>query len=323
MPSYRGVDQAELIRSINDALELFETYSSGPVMQGYVDKLREGTPSPLAAIAQAQDDKTLVAALRGSGVHWLFARAGEVLQFHAANDTDGKGRDVMERLTAWNATGGAMLANYTPLDEETDTWLAINYARKASMTEATIEKLAMVTDALSQDKIAIGNAFLGATSLIEMAHENAPEADMAKIFLGLGMHERHVLKGSLMALNTLDGMQGDLTFQPAISRYGLVIDALTEGKINWTDTSINDIRMKVEKALEPFYELDEVEMTGIGLIGSHNVSRDKMQQGIIFQSSARAAQAVANALPDMKVLDCDGNPIPPKKPKPPRPAFSL
>lgn len=323
MPSYRGVDQADLIRSINDALELFETYSSGPVMQGYVDKLREGTPSPLAAIAQAQDDKSLVAALRGSSVHWLFARAGEVLHFHATNDTDGKGRDVLERLVAWNATGGAMTMEYNKFDEETDVWLAINYARKASMTEETLEKLAMVTDALSQDKVAIGNAFLGATSLIEMAHENAPEADMAKVYLELSLHERHVLKGSLMALNTLDGAQGDLTFQPAISRYGLLIEELTEGKINWTDPSIDAIRMKVEKALEPFYELDEVEMTGIGLIGDHNVPRDQMKQGIMFQSSARAAQAVANALPEMKVMDYDGNPIPPKKQKPPKPGFTL
>src|SRR5690606_17992673 len=235
MPSYRGVDQAELIRSINDALELFETYSSGPVMQGYVDKLREGTPSPLAAIAQAQNDKDLVAAVRGSCPHWLCARAGEVLHFHATNDADGKGRDVLERLVAWNATGGAMTMEYNKFDEETDVWLAINYARKASMTEETLEKLAMVTDALSQDKVAIGNAFLGATSLIEMAHENATEADMAKVYLDLDLHERHVLKGSLMALNTLDGAQGDLTFQPAISRYGLLIEELTDGKINWTD----------------------------------------------------------------------------------------
>jgi len=324
MPSYRGVEQADLVRTVNDALAMLETHSTGSVLQGHIDGLRKpdaGGVSKLGALSAAKTDAEFVAAVRASGVQWLFSRVSDVLQFHAVNNTGGKGEEILNGLVKWNATGEAMLADYTKLDEETDAWLVVNYARQTPMTEESLEKIAMVVDAVSRDRMARGLAFTAMTQMIEMADAGAPDAEMQQVFLALDLHERHIVKSSLTALFTLDGAQGSMVFQPAISRYGVVIDGLAEGKINWTDKAVEAVRMEVEKALSPFYELDEVEMTGIGGIGNSFKKGDP--QGVFFQSSARAAQAVADALPGMKVVDYEGNTVPPRrKPQPPKPAFN-
>lgn len=323
MPSYRGISQAELIRSINDALELLETHSTGPEMQAQVDRLRAGAPSPLAAIAAAADDVALAAAVRNSGVTAFFGRAGEVLEYHAVNDTDGRGQDVLGRLVSWSAFG-AVATVYTKLDEEADAWLAMNYARQVDMTEENLEKLAMVTDALSQNKVAIGNAFIAATALVEMSHTGSGEDEMRKVFLGLDLHERHILKGSLTALFTLDGAQGALVFQPALRGYGIIVDGLAEGRASASDDAVQAIAGKAEKALDPFRAVDEYDRIMIGVIGDWQNPKSDDPQGIIFIASARAAQAVADALPEMKVIDFEGNAIPPRaNPRLPKPGFAL
>ena len=85
-------------------------------------------------------------------------------------------------------------------------------------------------------------------------------------------------------------------------RYGLYIEELTYGDLNWQSTEIKDIRSKVTKALEPFYKSDEVRMTGIGII-----SRDPELQGIMFETTIEGAKAVAKAFPNTKVVDFENN----------------
>ena len=111
-----------------------------------------------------------------------------------------------------------------------------------------------------------------------------------------------------------------MIFQPAIRGYGVVVDALTEGKINWGDKSLRDLAMQVAQALDPFQALDEVGMIAIGGINHQRGG----PQGIMFAASSRAAQAVADAFPALKVIDFEGNAVPPrKKPQPPKQGFSL
>src|SRR3972149_4950142 len=242
MPSYRGVSQADLIRSINDALELLETHSTGPVLQKRIDDLRApdaSGQSKLGAIAAAQDDVSLVSAVRGSGVMWLFARAHKVLKFHARNNTDGKGYDIVSRLVSWGAMSGAMTMEYNAFDREFDAFL-----------------------------------------------------------------QKQSLKNGFNKLRSALGGKGAMESSGPLSRYGVVLEDLTSGKIDWHHPSIETIRKKVDQVLAPFYPLDEVEMTAIGLID--HFPQKGAPRGIIFISSARAAQAVADALPDMKVIDAEG-----------------
>lgn len=98
--------------------------------------------------------------------------------------------------------------------------------------------------------------------------------------------------------------------------YGAVIDDLSSGKINWTDSSVKKIREKVDEALEPFRATGDVRMVGIGIIMDFNsASEEAMRKaplGVMFEATKRAAQAVADALPDYKTIDGSGGIIVPQ-----------
>lgn len=329
MPSYRGIEQSALVRSINDALALLETHSTGPECQKLIDGLRAADPatgvSKLGAIIAAKDDVELATALRGSGASWLFLCTNEVMQYHAVYNTDGTGRDVYERISQWGAADGARVSAYYPIDGEVDSWLAVNYARRVEPTEENLTKIAGVAAALTQDATALGTAFNAMTQMIELHAKGADDAAVRDIFLNLDLHERYVTRGTLSALS-MDGAEAELEVEQPMGRFGVVIDDLTTGKIGSHDPALKSIRDRVEQALDPFYATDEVNMTGIGIIifGGTFV-KGETPLGIVFGSSKRAAQAVADALPDMKVLDHEGNRMAPHtlKALPPKPGFSL
>jgi hypothetical protein len=258
MTSYRGMAQANLIRSINDALALLETHSTGAVCQKYIDDLRipnASGQSKLSALAAAQDDISLTTAVKTSGTSWLFMRAREVLKFHALNNTDGKGYDVLKRLTAWGAMNGAMTLESNAFDAEFKAWLK----------------------------------------------------------------ERSIKSAFNKTISVLSGKDIQ-NFESPMHRYGLVIDDLTSGKLGYRDPAVTLIRNKVEEALDPFYDLDEVDMTGLGGIAYPQTANN--YQGIIFNSTLRAAQAVADAFPDEKIVDEKENVISPSVPKPPKKNFN-
>lgn len=323
MPSYRGIAQADLLKSVNDALELLETHSTGPEMQKMVDDLRKpgaNGVSPLGAVAVAKDDAELAQAMRASGLSFLFSTAREVLVFHAGVDTGGKGRDVFERLEAWNATHDVMLLSYRPIHEEMDGWLAIRCAARVPQTERSIERIASAMMQVSQDQHAIGTAFNAALQLVQMSQDGTGEADMRKLFADLDLHERHVLN---TALREIAVPQVQAAPAPsAIRRFGLVVDGMAERKVSPYDAAVEQLRGQVDDALAPFWDLDEVKMTGIGLLTWPY--KDGDPQGIMFEVSPRAAQAVADALPQHKVIDSDGNIVrPSKQGNAPKPGFTL
>lgn len=314
MPAYFGVRQAELIASINDGLALLETYSPGAECQKRIDALRAVDPatgqSKLGAIAAAADDVALATAVRASGVNWVFARMGDVLRFHAAQDTDGLGAAVHQRLVAWNATGGAMTMEYNKIDEECDSWLALQRAAKIPAAPDTKAKLENYAAAVSQQTDAVKNAVKAMVKMISGAAVGADNDRLKRSFLSLSLHERHIVTNVFQAL-TKDDAAPALQAASPLARYGVVIPDLTEKKINWTDATVKEIRTKVEAALMPFYETDEVQMTGIGLVYD---DRNRPGTGIVFLSTRRAAEAVAAALAEMLVAHSGGAKVAPPAP---------
>jgi len=113
-----------------------------------------------------------------------------------------------------------------------------------------------------------------------------------------------LINGRAKAINRFDNRP--------MQRYGVIIEPLTKGEINWTDKSIEPIRNAVEQTLSPFYDTDEVGMTGIGSPQSFRKQFEKGDpMGVIFESTPRAALAVAAALPGYRVLDENGAVIAP------------
>ncbi|MEZ0261404.1 MAG: hypothetical protein ACAH80_10365 [Alphaproteobacteria bacterium] len=314
MAEYRGIDKSIILSTINEALELLETYSPGPETQKRIDKLRAPDAtgvSPLGAIANAKDDKELANAIGSSGATYLVNRLHSVLEFHALADTDGKGRGVLVALHKWGAIGGAMTMEYNALDGEADTFRAVNCARNTALTAKTLQDAADIMQHVSQDHGARGRAWQAMTDLVEMGVEGKTDAEMGKVFLKLDLHERYILTTILTKVSDLGSLK-DLKVENAMGRFGVAIDEYTTGKVNHTDPAVKSVRDKVEEALSPFYDTDEVNMTGIGIIVSGDFEKGKSPLGIVFGSTRRAAEAVALALPDREVLDHTGKRVLPK-----------
>jgi hypothetical protein len=314
MADYRGIDKSIILSTINEALELLETYSPGPETQKRIDALRvpDATGvSPLGAIANAKDNKELANAIGSSGATYILNRLHNVLEFHALADTDGKGRGVLVALHKWGGIGGAMTMEYNALDGESDTFRAVNFARNTAMSEKTLQDAADIMQHISQDHGARGRAWQAMTDLVEMGNDGKTDAEMGKVFLKLDLHERYILTTILTNVSDL-GTMDKLKVEPAMGRFGVAIEDYTKGKINHTDPAVETVRNRVEDALGPFYETDEVNMTGIGIIGSGEFKKGVSPLGIVFGSTRRAAEAVAAAMPECEVLDHEGKRVFPK-----------
>ncbi|MDD9900811.1 MAG: hypothetical protein OXT65_07520 [Alphaproteobacteria bacterium] len=302
MPSYHGVERDEIVQSIKESLELLEKHSPGPYTQAYIDDVHKTTP--LSEIASAQTDKELVGAVNGSKTSYLFLRLSEVLLVHAAKNTDGTAADTYHRLTAWGATDGATAMNYTPLDKEADLWLLKTHARSiADNPPAKTKNDAELDLDAQKDLMTVARAFKFST-----ANGNSVAAD---VFEKKNLNERYLLLNAARALSPLKPDAKALSASPPIQGYGLECD------IKQDKEDLRALRDKVEEALGPYWGLGEVGSTGIGLI-THNEDPKKDKLGIVFNASARAAEAVANAFPNERVLNSDGNRLQPKG-KPPAP----
>jgi hypothetical protein len=314
MAEYRGIDKSIILATLNEAFELLETYSPGPETQKRIDALRqpgEDGVAPLNKIANARDDAELAMAIRSTPATYIVNRLYPVLEFHALNDTDGKGRGVLVALHKWGAVGGAMTMEYNALDGEADTFRAVNYARHTVLDEKTTNDVFDIMQHVSQDHGARGRAWQAITDLVAMGQKDATDAEMGKVFLKLDLHERHILTTVLTNVSEL-GSPRDLKTDNAMGRFGVAIDEYTKGKVNHTDPAVKTVRDKVEAALSPFYDTDEVNMTGIGIIVSGEFKKGESPLGIVFGSTRRAAEAVALAVPDREVLDHTGKRVFPK-----------
>ena len=323
MPSYRGVSQADLIKTVYDAIELLETHSPGPVTQQNIDQLRAVDPatgqSKLGALAAAADDAALVDAVRAT---WkVLGFMSPMFGFHALNDTEGKGLDVYKRLGAFGALSGARDMAYHPEDGEMDSYLTVQYARKLA------EKMPVITGLknIFWSVAANGRDGFGASrklnSLVRQARRGASDADLTATFLKLDIRDRHlVVDAAAASLGLHDGQKSKLPEADCMSYYGLVMPELGKS-LNWGSPEVVEISAKAQKVIEPFFALDEVNMCGVGIImiGGRTFDRNG-PQGVTFNSTLRVAQAVKAAFPDMEVVDYKGNkvelPPAPAAPKP-------
>lgn len=121
MPSYRGISQVEIVSSINDARTLLAAHSTGSALEDHLAKVGDHT---LDAIASAQTDDELAAAIKDSYVEANFVWIAKLLRFHAEADTDNKGLSVYKNLAKWGALSGARAMILSSVDVEIDKYIA-------------------------------------------------------------------------------------------------------------------------------------------------------------------------------------------------------
>ncbi len=325
MPSYLGVEQRDLIASIHDTLVLLETYPVGGAAQAQIDALRVADPvtgkSKLGAIAAALDDMSLIHAVKNSGVMDVFGQLGEILQFHAQQNTAGKGTALWQSVMSWNGLGGSMSLSYTDTVAECNSWLAANRAKLIPMTQESLDKIHGIAHATSQKQDAVNNAVVMMTSFVSVNHAGGDVDGMKHLFLALDLHERHIVNKTFAAI-TQENLQPIHAPGP-YALYGVVIDDMTSGKIGWSDDSLRPLVERTEAALQPYYPTNEVQRFMVGRITQPEAA--EQLEGFLIVSTRRAGQAVANALPEFRVVDQSGVTIPATSTPHPKPGsrFSI
>lgn len=325
MPSYLGVHQRDVVASINDTLALLETYSIGAAAQAQIDALRVVDPatgkSKLGAIAAALDDMALLHAVKNSGVTDVFGQLGEVLQFHAQVNTDNKGTALWQSLMGWNGLGGSVSLNYSDTVAECDSWLAVNRAKLIPMTQDSLDKIHTHAHATSQQQDAINNALVVMTSMVSVHHAGGDVDGMKHLFLNLSLHERHIVNKTFAAIT--QGNAPKIHAPGPYALYGVVIDDMTAGKIGWNDESLVPLIERTEAALQTFYPTGEVQRFMVGRITPPDAP--EQLEGFLIIATRRAGQAVANALPEFRVIDRDGIALPAQSTPHPKPGsrFSI
>lgn len=325
MPSYLGVHQRDVVASIGDTLALLETYSIGPAAQAQIEALRAVDPatgkSKLDAIASSLDDMSLIHAVKNSGVTEFFGTVGEVLQFHAQANTDGKGTALWQSLMSWNGFGSSQSLSYTETVAECDSWLAVNRAKIIPMTQDSLDKIHALAHATSQQPDAINNALVAMTAMVSVHHAGGDVDNMKRLFLNLSLHERHIVNKTFAAITQENAPK--IHAPGPFALYGVVVDDMTAGKIGWSDESLRPLIERAEAAMRPYHATNEVQRFMVGRITPQDAA--EQLEGLIIISTRRAAQAVANALPEFRVIDRDGIALPAQSTPHPKPGsrFSI
>lgn len=103
MPKYRGIDQTEIVDSIENALAFLKALDIGPACNDLI-ALAEN-PKDLARIRNAKNVEQLVYAMNESDVEYTLTMLGDALRYHARANTDNKGFDILKNVSKWSNSG--------------------------------------------------------------------------------------------------------------------------------------------------------------------------------------------------------------------------
>jgi hypothetical protein len=307
MVDYRGVEKQDIINSLQQAEAFLRRLDMGPATVKVLDDWL--AKDPYAKIEAATTREALATAMKQMQSTSVFLRAGDIFVHHALVDTDGVGRKIFEGLGAWGGLSGTITADYRPTDEEQDAHLVIEYTKLIAALEM-------------KGKL--------------------PEKVLAKYkedFLQMHGSERHEFKESLYEATGLFEKFRALKPIGPFDLYGIPIEAMSDpinNPMSPDDTKALTISLlplceQIRTILAPFLKTDEAETYGgdhaIVIIGQ--ITEDWKNMGVAFIATKSAAQAVADRLPEYKLINREGiqvvpspktaAPKPVKRPRPPGP----
>ncbi|HVE12289.1 MAG TPA: hypothetical protein VNI01_02740, partial [Elusimicrobiota bacterium] len=293
-PSYRGVPRDRVVDSLKRAETFLRKLDLGPATAGMLDAWLEQRPYDL--VAAAQDDAALAGKMRQVG-HG-FNRSYELFRHHAALDAEAAA--LHRDLSAWGGFGMAESADYRTIDAERQAHLLASYARIARERPPGPERLREAAAPFGE-----GASWLEKGIPFAVGAWVQGRARLERFFNRLPLHMRHVLVEALRRATGMAELEDGLAVDAPMGRYGVVVEGLPRN-FGEMRAVMAPILERAGAALEPFYETDEVGMTGIGVIND-------AQDGFIFEGTRRAAQALADAMPDRVVVDFRGRRIAPRQ----------
>ena len=316
MPSYSAVSQVDLLKSINDALDLLAGNSSGPLCQKEIAGLRTPDPatglSPLDAVAAATTNKDLAAA--ASRVGGVLQLLQPLLVYHGLNDTGGKGRDVYGALISWGGIRGANSLEFTQRDREMHVYLAVQYARKLAKGTPVAQGLKNTFWSVASagpHGVVLAHSL---NKLVRHARRGASDAELKAVLADLNPNDLlQVREAGSFACGFHKTQKNGLPTETNWHLYCLVIPDAE--KLTYKSPEVVPRNLKVYDILDPFNDAHEAENEGFGYLHQKQ-NANKPPLGIVFFGSSRAASAVAAAFPDMEVLDEEENRVPPASKNP-------
>jgi hypothetical protein len=320
-PDYRGISQTAVIASLKKAEAFVTGLNIGPETAKEIAAW--ATPATYDRLAASGTRTELARAMAETGAANGLLRLQEVLELHALADRRARGaRPLYRALSSWGAFHGMLTAAYTPMNEEMD--------RHIVQTLSTMTKgpQAQTMLAAVMHELAKAEAALPATASAERSQVRdllkmggrvgtllARGDDPVAFFRAGSLRERHLFIQILHAISGTEQERKELKALGPFARYGV---PLAEGKghsFAKLQEMAEPIMGPVGKALEPYYETDEVGMTGVG-----GITADFNKLGLIIDMTRPAALAVMAALPaGYELVDSKGKPVRPAAPKPPRP----
>ncbi|MBI3441783.1 MAG: hypothetical protein HY052_08315 [Proteobacteria bacterium] len=308
MVAYRGVSKQDILNSIIGACELEQRHSPGPACDKEIDTILAFLP----ALQKVTDDASFKTALHSSNVSILL-RMGELFETYAAENVDGIGRQVFKGLNAWGAFSGMHTLELRPMDEEINIYRFITGIRRIKTVDEEDVRELVGYSSFVTDENEIEKGIKNIQALVSMAQTGASNEELIDVYGQMGGDgaEGRIVR---FAIEQLSQDPSLYTSKSLFDRYGVVLEDMISGAMFDTVQKKNATLIEsVNKFLMPFFETDEVEMIGIGMI----TNDPKDAGGIMFCVTERVAQAVADAFPDQKVLrGSDNSVIAPSTSKP-------
>lgn len=305
---YRGIGKAEVLSTLQAAEAFLRHLNIGPETAKVLDEWL--ARDPYGKIAAAQDRVELAQVMSETGSASVLMRLNDVFLFHALVDTDGLARKLYEDLSGWGAFSGMTTMEYRRTDEEKDSHLIVEYAKRLIKMDAN-----QVAASLKETLMGFAerNGAERYHGLIENMMElivstyEGNEAAVRDAFLQGDLHFRHVMKAAFSQASGLAEREDELNIPAVFDRFGIVSEA---GAIDPMKMRDNPVFREMSAALEPFYKTSEVQMTGFGII----TFDEPRKVGIVFTATRPAALAVAQRLPQLEVIDSRGEPLSPASP---------
>jgi hypothetical protein len=310
MPAYRGIEKNEILKSIQQGVDLLQDLHIGSATDKRCSEWMNA--SPLARIEEPTTDEALVAAMRSTGARVFFRPFYEAIRFHAIFDSASAGNknsalDVYTMLNAWGAFALVRYRVSAEVEAEVADYVLEKYLGRYVESPEEERRLENLCKELSdknlgkwiEDSIRL---WVGLKKIDEMetVYELRRERELRNGRPGDGQIVTMVLE----SMADLDKREDELGIPTALSRYSVTVGPLQDAQDMAACVGPMLRELKELNLLASFAASDEA--CDIMYAGPIGAGRDL---GLTLYCSKRAAQACADAMPARKIVDRKGQQI--------------
>lgn len=323
MPQFRGIDRDAIVESLQRAaifiaeigIQLKETPHKWAFLPA------------LGALKSAEDDAALVAAMRDTHTCEYFQTLSSLFSYYALADKTPDSLYLFHDLAQWGAFD---LKTIEPPSAEIAAQIVGHMIK-------SMDKPDFMDDSLMHQRLKkslfyhqTNNQALNGIhekELLDFIFEgqHLPASEIRQKFLDLNRDKQEFLLAVLPAAKGLDYRQVLLDGFSPFQAYCVVVDNVpVENRKEFIQHALDPVKKVISDTLSPYQGKAEILRSWFG-----PVKKGSDLAGYVFVGTAPAAQALANALPDMRIVTSKGDriePLPPgpsrdNTPRPPEPSF--